>query len=106
MITQLFEVIRSDSVMTVRCKNVFPILSVKSKIFLFLKIFRQSSRPHPPVCETMDSDPLPAVEDSAVTVTLVKLTSIASTRQPLAIWRPGDTGEAVLITVGHLQLQI
>ena len=98
MITQLFKVVRSDSVMAVCCENVFSILS-GTKYFRANKYFLIKI---PPVSETMDSDTLPAIEDSPVTVTLVKLSSVASTCEPLAVWRPGNTGEAVLVTVGHL----
>ena len=69
MITQLFKVVRSDSVMAVCCKDVFSILS-GIKYFLTTNYFL---RKLPPVSETMDSDTLPAIEDSPMTVTLVKL---------------------------------
>merc|ERR1719367_916800 len=57
------------------------------------------------VGEAMHPDPLPAVQDSAVAVTLIELASVASTSQPLTIRTPGHTGQTVLITVAHLSLQ-
>ena len=57
-----------------------------------------------PVGEAVHPDPLPAVEDSAVAVTLVELASVAATGQPLTIGTPGDAGQTVLIAVAHLGL--
>ena len=99
LVTQLLEVVRSDSVMRVRGQNVLPVLSAHMSVF-------HVSRPagHPPVGEAVHPHPLPAVEDGAVAVTLIELASVAATGQPLAVRTPGYTGEAVLVTVRHFRL--
>ena len=57
-----------------------------------------------PVGEAVHPDPLPAVQDGAVAVTLVKLAPVTATGQPLAIRTPGHAGQTVLVTVAHLLL--
>ena len=57
-----------------------------------------------PVCEAVHPNPLPAVEDGAVAVTLVELASVSPTGQPLTVRAPSHTSEAVLVAMAHLLL--
>jgi len=66
-VRQLFKVIRPDSVVGVRSQNVPPVRPVS-----------QALHPHP----------LPAVENCAMSVTLIQLAPVASHSQPSAIRSP------------------